>query len=317
MSSETVPLRKGPSGPKATFDTPTPAIGAKPIVWRPDGLGDAKTWDEVIALKNAIGVPVQIFCPQASSGTPVYVIEPGPGSSVLYEMGQSWLTGPFGPHDAIQIQIRRGATLRALAGISGGIRLQANKQTGDPPGIVPVPIVPDVASVFVVERGASITNLSNATEPMISTVTGTESYIVFNELGTAESKSGGAPVVGLVSQSLLHVVALSGGLSLDTFQPPGWIGGPADSQLEWMHDGSMAMAANFWTQNVALLSVQLNTPVGNVGGSGPTAFRPTFQGGGQPSVGCMYLDTDLAPPNGKPIWWSAAGLWIDATGVAA
>jgi hypothetical protein len=308
-------IRLSPSGPQLP-ETPIPDVFPVPIVWRPDGQGDAKTWDEVMALLTEAGAPVQIFCPQPSSGVPpslVYVIPPGAGQSVTYEMGQSWITGPLGPHDSIQIQLQRGATLRGLAGLSGGIRLQANKQTGDPAGIVPVPVTPGVASVFAVERGASLTNLSNAQEPIISTVTGTESYISFTELGTVESKSGGAEVVRLVSQSLLHVVALAGGLSLDTFQSPGWIAGPADSQLEWMHDGSMAMAANFWTQNANLLSVQLNTPVGNVGGSGPTSKRPVFQGGGPPSVGCMYLDTSLGANGGLPIWWTGTN-WVDATG---
>lgn len=313
-------IRLAPSGPQlpAQEFTQNPV----PIVWRPDGLGDAKTWDDVMALLNEEGAPVQIFCPQASSGSGpslVYVIPPGAGTNVLYEMGQSWLTGPLGPHDAIQIQLQRGATLRALAGISGGIRLQANKFLGDPPGILPVPIKPGDASVFAVQRGASLTNLSNATDAMINTVVGTESYIVFSELGTAESKGGGAPVVNVVDGSLLHVVALSGGLSIDTFQSPGWIGSgttPNGSQVEWIHDGSMAMAPDFWTQNPALLSQQFNAPTGNVGGSGPTSKRPTFQvGSANPSTGCMYLDLDLAPPNGMPIWFNGNfGQWFDATG---
>ena len=297
------------------------AGGGARIIWRPDGLGDAETWDQVMGLLNLIGAPCEIYCPQPSSGIPpslVYIIPPGaaPATPVVYEMGQSWITAPLGPHDAIQIQLQRGATLNALAGISGGVRLQANKQLGDPPGIVPVPVTPDVASVFAVERGASLTNLANATDAIITTVTQTESYIVFSELGTAESKPGGAPVVNIVSQSLLHVVAIAGGLSIDTFQPPGWIGGAADAELEWDHDGSMAMSINFWTQNApALASIQINAPYGQCGGSGPLAFRPTFQGGGTPSVGCMYLATDyvVIAPNGSPIWWDGAN-WRDAAG---
>ena len=41
---------------------------------------------------------------------------------------------------------------------------------------------------------------------------------------------------------------------------------------------------------------------------GTTAQRPTTL-----TIGMLYLDTTL-PPNGKPIWSSAANTWVDATG---
>lgn len=306
-----------------TYPQPSRREAPNPLVWRPDGLGDVRTWAEVMAeVSQSIG-PVTIYCPQEDAGV-VYIIEPGPppDAPVVWNMKGSQLVAPLVPHDAIKVQIRRGATLLDLAEISGGIRLQTNKQSiagggavDDPPALTFTP-TPGAAVTFAVSRGAEIKNLSSATAPMLLVpATGDEFYLAFSELGTA-SLEGPYPTVVAPAGALLRVVALSGGLSLDTYQTAGWIGSDPAATVSWVHDGSMAFPPSFWTgYHPFNAGTNVNQPTGQGGGMGPLAYRPIFQDGGPPSVGCMYLATDYAviAPNGSPIWWDGTD-WRDAAG---
>jgi hypothetical protein len=306
------PVRKGPSGPLAPSVVVPPATT---VVWRPDGLGDVTTFDEVMAVVAGSKFPVTIYTPQQTT----YVIEPGPSDpAVVYDMNRSVISAPLGPHDNVRVQIRRNATLHNLAMIDGGVRLQSNKQVGDPPALSFAADTPGETCSFVVQRGAELHNLGNATAPMFTvpdTATMAEFYLSFNELGTAQSDAGGFQAVQAGPNSILYIVALSGGLSLDTFQPAGWIGSDATGAIGWMHDGSMAFPPNFWTgYHPGILGPNFNMALGQCGGMGPTLFRPVDQTtAGPPSVGCMYLDTDLGANAGLPIWWTGA-IWVDATG---
>ena len=110
------------------------------------------------------------------------------------------------------------------------------------------------------------------------------------------------------------------GLSLDGLQPD-WLASEAGSTVNWVHDGTMAFPEDFWMGHFpANLGTNVNQPTGCVGGMGPTAKRPVFQGGGVPGFGCMYFDTDLSGPDapGQPIWYNGNGTsgWVDATGTA-
>lgn len=288
-------------------------LGGAAVHWRPDGTGDATTWYDVMAVVNAHSGPVTIYCSQPTT----YVIEPGPTEpAVVWDMKGAYLVGKNGPHDSMPVQIRRNATLHNLASVGGGARLQHSKQTGDPPALTFSPLAPGVAPVFVVRDGAELKSLSNATDMMFVTPPG-EFYLVFKDLGTAKA-DGPYPVVAAGPGSQLKVVALTGGLSIDTVQPANWIGSDPAAFVGWVHDGSMAFPANFWTgYHPNNAGTNFNMPLGQCGGMGPTAFRPVDQAAApNPSVGCMYLDTDLAAGAGKPVWWNGSG-WVDATGTPA
>jgi hypothetical protein len=305
--------------------------GGGMLVWRPDGAGDVTTWAEVMVRVAASKGPLTIYCPQDNSLTPIYAIPPGlSGPPTLYDMKGSRLVAPQGPHDNIRVTIQRNATLQNLAGISGGLRLQANKfsSPADPPALTFVPEVPGTTMVFVVDDGAELHNLPLATAPMLTVPDNTvmsEFYLVFNQLGTAQSESStGDPVVYAPANSALNVTVLSGGLSIDTIQPAGWLGGDALAQVRWIHDGTMAFpnppAPSFWDTSGAgyfpkLRSLLFNQPTGTGGGTGPRANRPRFQDGGPASLGCMYFATDyvVIAPNGSPIWWDGTN-WRDTAG---
>jgi len=300
----------------AAQGVPNPGIGAC-ISWRPDGLGDVTTFEQVVAFIGASKCPVKVWTPQQT----LYVIEPGPADpAVVYDLHDSWFEAPNGPHDAVQIQIRRNATLHDLSRIKGGLRLQASKQAGDPPALS---FTPGATRTFVVEDGAELKNLGSATDIVLlvpDTATIPEFYLVFNQLGTAQA-DGGYPVVYAGPGSALRIVALSGGLSVDTIQPPNWVGGDATAAVSWVHDGTMAIPnPSFWDNTgtgyfPALLSTLTNEPTGLVGAAGPLANRPIFQGGGLPSLGCQYFASDYAviAPLGSYIAWDGAN-WRDTAG---
>jgi len=301
--------------------TPQPFISnTSTVVWRPDGQGDVTTWAEVMAVVTANRGPTIIYVPQQTT----YAIDPGPADpAVIWDMKGSRFVAPNGPHDSRMVQIRRNATLFNLWGIVGGMRLQASKLAGDPPALTFQSDTPGGTCTFVVDQGAELHSLGISTDVMLTVPpTGTmpEFYLVFNELGTCQA-DGPYPVVGAGPGSILNVVALSGGLSLDTVQPPNWLGGDASAVVNWIHDGTMAFPpVGFWDNSGAgyfpnLLSTLVNQPTGCVGGTGPLANRPTFQLGGPPSLGCMYFATDYAviAPSGSPIFWDGAN-WRDTAG---
>jgi len=304
------PIRNSPSGKLKQIP---PAVS---VNWRPDGQGDVTTWEEVMAIVGENKCPVSIYTPQQTT----YVIDPGPSDpAVVWDMHGSVITAPRGPHDNLRVQIRRNATLKNLASIIGGVRLQASKQAGDPPALTFEASTPGQTCVFVVDQGAELHNLSNAQEPMILVPPSTvmpEFYLAFNELGTAQADGGGVAVVKAGPGSIVKIVVLSGGLSLDTIQPAGWFDSDATALVGWMHDGSMAFPSNFWTPVYQGAGTSFNMALGQCGGMGPNAFRPVDQNtGGNISIGCMYFATDQPGGLGQgiPIWWSAGG-WVDATG---
>jgi hypothetical protein len=291
------------------------AAGGGSLVWRPDGLGDVATFDEVYDAITASKGNLTIFCPQVDTGV-VYIINPGPAPAppVIYDMKASVFQGPAAPHDIVKVQVRRGATLFNLGGITGGLRLQANKMVGDPEGLT-FPPIPGGSWTFTITKGAEMKNLSVATAPLLLTPVTNEFYLACAELGNVDVEAGGFPTVQAPAGALLNIVALSGGISLDTIQRPGWLGSDAAATVNWIHDGTMGFPPNLLTTyHPANFGTQNNLPTGQGGGAGPTAKRPQYQGEpfGNPSEGCLYLDTDL----GKPIFWSSTLGWIDATGTA-
>jgi hypothetical protein len=293
-------------------------IGGTGIVWRPDGLGDVTTWAEVMAAVAANKGPVTIYVPQQTT----YVIDPGPppATPVVYEMNGARIVAPRGPHDNVRVQIRRGATLHNLSAISGGFRLQANKNVGDPQALTFDAAAPGQTTVFVIEDGAELHSLSNALAPMLLVPDSTSSpefYLVFDNLGTAQSDAPAPPVVQAQGTSVLKIVVLAGGLSLDTVQPANWFGSAVGALVGWVHDGSMTFPQNFWTgYHPNNLGTNFNMALGQCGGMGPSLYRPVDQNTGSAiSIGCMYLDTTLAGGLnlGVPIWWTGGG-WVNATG---
>ena len=199
------------------------------------------------------------------------------------------------------------------------LRLQANKLIGDPKALNFTTADPAVSAVFVVDDGASLTNNTGATDPMIMVgTTPTEFYLVFNQEGTAEIKSARSGRA-IAAGAILNVDVLTGGLSLDgLLQSSGWIGSDTAATVNWIHDGTMGFPPDFWppgTFNPTNVGTNVNQPTGIVGGAGPLVNRPVFQGGGSPSIGCMYFATDytVIAPNGSPIWFDGSN-WRDTAG---
>ena len=80
------------------------------ISWRPDGLGDARTWAEVMAIVSETNEPVTITCPQLEGD---YVIDPG-----NWDASNIRLEAP----NALRVAVAKGATLADLASVSGPVR---------------------------------------------------------------------------------------------------------------------------------------------------------------------------------------------------
>ena len=311
--------------------------GCSCVTWRPDGLGDAVTFDDVMKVVTAAKGPTTIYMPQPSPASAiVYLIGTGSISPAqVFDMKGSRFVSPNGPHDNLICQIRQSATLHNLAGIRGGLRLQSSKVAGAPAALTFASETPLASMNFVVEDGAELRNEGGADVMILVPPTSvmTEFYLIFNQLGTAFA-SGAFPAVGAGPNSILNVTVLSGGLSLDTIQPRNWIGSDPSAVVNWIHDGTMAFPSpvtdgQFWDNTGAgyhpnNLGQQVNQPTGCVGGMGPTANRPRFQGNTQPGFGCMYFDTTLSGPDvpGKPIWYNGNSTivlspgWVDATGTA-
>lgn len=282
------------------------------ISWRPDGTGDVATWDEVMAVIGQRNTPVTI-CVDIPG---LHVVEPGPGPNVIHDMKHARFEALEGPHDVLQVQIRRGATLLDLAGISGGMILQHNHVIGD--GAV-LAFSPGITPVFKVEKGAAIKGLPNAEIPMIAvTNANPEFYLVFNELGTAHYLPGtiSPSTVDVGFGGILAIIVATGGLGVDAPQDSSWISSDVSSTIRWVHDGTMsfgqgAFPYSFWSQHPFVLGLQLNEPLGLVGGAGPSQFLPVYQGGGDPSIGCQYFNTDMD----DWIWWTGTYLgWITVGG---
>jgi hypothetical protein len=283
------------------------------IHWRPDGAGNATTWADVMALITVMQPGATIYIDQVTT----YAIPPGaPGPAVLYDMKQARFVAPPGPHDTILVQIQRFAVLYNLYGHGGGMRLQHNHQIADGVGS-PLTFPTGITPVYVVSDGAAMTGLANAELPMIEVTTDNpEMYLVFKDTGTAHyDGSGGSPPSATVyvdTGAILQIIVLSGGLGIDELQQPGWIGSSNDGGIvTWIHDGSMNFPENFWTgYHPNNTGQNYNFPLGQNGGMGPFAYRPLYQGGGPPSVGCIYYNTD----DGFEFYSGATYGWLSMCG---
>jgi len=184
------------------------------ISWRPDGRGDATTWYEVMDFVRRSKSPVTIYVDQSTDEVAAYSIEPGPlDPPVVWDMKYATIVAPQGAREELILSIRRHATLHNLAGIDGGMMLQHNHHTDDPPVLTFWPIKPLNSCVFKAERGAVIRNHPDARIPMIDwdgQGTGFEFYMVFNELGTVESDAVLSGAAASLAASTAPSMTLSG-----------------------------------------------------------------------------------------------------------
>jgi xanthosine utilization system XapX-like protein len=262
-----------------TYPSTPSSFGSGGLVWRPDGLGDVRTWAEVMAVVSALKAPLTVYVPQPS---PAYSIPAG-----NYDTKYLNFEAPRNPNAIVTVQIEDGALLRNLSGIGGAMILRgASNATclaydGD----------------FGFLRLHELARISNSTvTPMLQLTAGKTLAIYFEELAAADgpvvNATGG--ILGiLVSEQALEIT--------DNFAT-----GAAPATVAYIHDGSIAFPA------LAGFGNTINLPMGQDGGYGPLGFRP--QGLFQPvKTGCAYWDTSLLPAPGKMIWYNGT-VWVDATG---
>jgi hypothetical protein len=262
-----------------TYPSPASSSFGSGLVWRPDGLGDVRTWAEVMAVVSALKTPLTVYVPQPAI---TYSIPAG-----NYDTKNLNLEAPLNPNAIVTVQIEDGALLRNLGGIGGAMVLRGASNTtclaydGD----------------FGFLRLHEFARISNSTvTPMLQLTAGNTMAFYFEELAAADgpvvNATGG--ILGiLVSEQALEIT--------DDFAT-----GAAPAAVGYIHDGSITFPALVGFGNT------INLPMGQDGGYGPAAFRP--QGLFQPvKTGCAYWDTSLLPAPGKMIWYNGT-VWVDATG---
>jgi hypothetical protein len=265
-----------------TYPSAAPSLGSGALVWRPDGLGNVRTWAEVMAVVSVSKAPITVYVPQ-----PIITYSIPAGN---YNTKGLNFEAPFNPNAIVTVQIEDGALLRNLGGIGGAMVLRgASNATclaydGD----------------FGFLRLHSFARISNSTvTPMLQLTAGNTLAVYFEELAAADgpivNATGG--ILGiLVSEQALEIA--------DDFAT-----GSAPAAVGYIHDGSITFPA------LVGFGSTVNLPMGQDGGYGPFAFRPV--GLFQPvKTGCAYWDTSLLPAPGKMIWYDGTQ-WVDATGAPA
>jgi len=283
------------------------ASGHGGILWKPAGGGDARTWADVMGFVNATECPF-----------PIYVDDPTPGNLLIplgtYDLHECWFERPRLPFQDV-VTMQTGAVLRNLRRIVGSVVLQGNPTTAQ--CLVFDPPAPGFPSVIFAELSAQYQNMG--TRPMIDCPpVGGGPAIVFVSIDDGGYKLGN-PATSFIGITAPGAACICGVRDQATNIDPTFISGPVGSILAYQQAGGGVTFAQLGTLPL-FGGTLLNAPVTTLGGSGPTSFRPTTVFG-TPLIGTMYFDTDLAPPNGKPIWFvgnppSATG-WVDATGAPA
>lgn len=194
-----------------------------------------------------------------------------------------------------KVVVQGGAVLHNLGSTAGALVLVSRSsapclELDALPGGPPV-YVANFGSIWAVE----------GTAPMIYVPDG-EIVVLASASGGFADGVAGQPIVAGGAGSILIVVFTS--ILQQAYSE--FIGGPVTSLCVLRHEGQIPFPISLPLFNGTLV----NAPLGSVGGSGGTAFRPaSFQ---LPlSIGCTYFDSDLVPP--MPIWWTGTQ-WVDATG---
>lgn len=279
----TTKLRSSPSG--KDFVIP-PSAPSPHIVWRPGGGGDAETWLEVMALVAANAGPSTIIL---SEFTTCNITPPG-----TYDLkGSSFLGTNVGNFSSIDVQIADATVLLDCAGIDGGVSLfGASTVAGGW-----LQFSPNIQSFYV--RGFSTLQNSLGVSPAILASASFILYVSDNAYLAGTNvvvASGGSVYVVLTDFG-------SGNITDD------YVTSTTAQRVIYVHDGSLPTPLP-----TSAGCTIVNSPLGTVGGSGATAFRPVSKGVGEfgTAVGCEFFDTTL----GIPVYWNGGG-YVNSAGAPA
>lgn len=252
---------------------------------------DATLWADVMKVISASKATVTVI-PKADPLVPLQI---PPGTYDL--QSAEWNGYKLGDWAVNIVEIQDGALLKNIGPCRWSWVLRSLSSS---PTLENIPQGASGPSIYFLDFGHVWQN--SGTAPMIT--------VADNHMAVFVNRGGGvlpgtAEVIQLGDASILIWAIREGIQSLD----PNFVSGPASAIMLVQHDGTVPFPLPaFPLFNGSIF----NVPVGLLGGTGPTSFRPaSFLG--PISIGCMYFDTDLVPP--KPIWWDGAQ-WVDATGVA-
>lgn len=233
----------------------------------------------------------------ASTGlSTIYVDQNGGSYSITppgtYNLKRSSMVGANVDNtSAITMTVDDGVVLLDLAGISGGISLVCASTVAG--GWLQFSAT---NQTFYVRQFATIQNNLGVTPAILAS---TAFLLVI---------SNHAHILGtnvIVANADVHVQVTEFGSGVITDD---YITSAIAARVVYVHDGSLPTPLPTSTGCTIV-----NSPLGVVGGSGPSTFRPVSRGLDEfgLDVGCLYFDTTLAPT--IPIWWDGAQ-WIDAAG---
>lgn len=278
---------QGPQGPQGASGAQGPIGGSTQIWWRLDGTGDATTWAQVMVLVAAAKAPATIWVSEAG---PYNIPAGGP-----YELHGSTIAAPANVGTAViqpDVELADGASLQNLGAIAGPVYLNCSPSAAD-------------AFVYTTVQTLRISglnaNLNNSGSHAIFTVAGTTEFRLY--LMEYAQIGGSHAVFDVTAASTLTVVVEEGAII-----PSDWAtSSDTTGLLNYASDGTLLSQLPITTIGLTVG----NTPLGQLGLSGATSFRPTLPNGS--SKGVMYFDTTLSPP--IPIWWDGTQ-WVNASGAA-
>ena len=268
------------------------------IAWRPDGGGNAKTWDDVMVRIAASPVPMVIdVAPQVLP----YAIPASPSAyNLKYATFSSRLAAPTTTVDVLD-----GAVLQDLSMLSGDVGLQFHSTSGDALKYTPIPNAP---GVLAIQRSARIRN-AGAVPVITAQPSGGGPGFVLASFENGNIDDGTAPVVAIADNASFIFEVLSA-FNTGTTVPPSIASGSALATMLIFHDGTLIFP---FTMQTDLVSTPLNVPLGLSPSSGPSSMRPVGLGGPtSQAIGVSYFDTGIIPQ--RTIWWRGAD-WVDGAGV--
>lgn len=265
------------------------------ILWRPDGGGNVRSWEEVMTVINGIKKPVRIWTGPDFAGP--YII---PANDEPYDMHQAWFESvTIG--DSPPIEMEDGAVLLNLQKIVG-VHLHGRPTSA--PALI-FTTTPGQPSVFFIQLAAQLANFG--TFPLMRCTAA--SFVIFgiDFQGHGFDPTSTAPIIDLDLGTLTGAFINFGSPQLEF--PNGAVTGDPTSTFLLVHDGTLPGVGPFFSPGFA--GTLINNPAGIPGGAGPSSFRPLPALWPIP-IGCCFFDTTIAPP--RPIFWDGAQ-WVDANGI--
>jgi len=248
---------------------------------------------------------------------PIFIDDPTANALQIpvgtFELHECWFSQPrLGANDINIVKLADGAVLRNLSKIEGAMQLSGQPTTA--PCLVNDPVGPGSPAIFSAFYAAQYTNIG--TRPMIDAVGPGAAVFVIGFNSGYKVGNPATSMFGLSAGAFLIAAVIDETANLD----PTFVSGPAGTTLAYRQESGGVTFAQLGTPPLFAGTV-INVATTTVGGSGPTAFRPT-PAFGPVLIGTMYFDTSIAPPGvGRPIWFvdvpaSPTG-WVDATGAPA